>query len=124
MELGEIIDRLYATRASRLDLMKLADELKATETQLKEEILNLLENIGLEKASGKIATVGIRRNEIPLVTEWEEIHQFIKTTDRFDLLQKRLSAPAWRELYQGGILVPGTVMGIDTELSLTKSTRS
>jgi len=124
MELGEIIDRLYATRQARLELMKQADECKATETQLKEEILDILSSIGLEKASGKTATVGIRRNEIPLVTEWEEIHQFIKTTDRFDLLQKRLSAPAWRELYQGGILVPGTVMGIDTELSLTKSTRS
>ena len=124
MELGEIIDKLYATRASRLDLMKLADELKETETQLREEILDLLETIGLEKASGKTATVGIRRNEVPLVTEWEEIHQFIKTSDRFDLLQKRLSTPAWRELYQGGILVPGTVMGIDVELSLTKSTRS
>jgi hypothetical protein len=124
MELGETIDLLYETRQRRLDLTKQADELKAQETKLKEELLDILSSIGLEKASGQTATVGIRRNEVPLVIEWEDIHQFIKTSDRFDLLQKRLSAPAWRELYQSGILVPGTVMGIDTELSLTKSTRS
>ena len=124
MELGETIDLLYETRQQRLELEKSAQELKSKETQLREELLDMLSSIGLEKASGKQATVGIRRNEVPLVVEWEDIHQFIKTSDRFDLLQKRLSAPAWRELYQGGILVPGTVMGIDTELSLTKSTRS
>jgi len=124
MELGETIDLLYETRQQRLELEKSAQELKSKETQLREELLDMLSSIGLEKASGKQATVGIRRNEVPLVVEWEDIHQFIKTSDRFDLLQKRLSAPAWRELYQSGILVPGTVMGIDTELSLTKSTRS
>jgi len=124
MELGETIDLLYETRQQRLELEKSAQELKSKETQLREELLDMLSSIGLEKASGKQATVGIRRNEVPLVVEWEDIHQFIKTSDRFDLLQKRLSAPAWRELYQSGIFVPGTVMGIDTELSLTKSTRS
>jgi len=124
MELGETIDLLYKTRQERLALDKQVQEFKAAETKLREELLDMLSSIGLEKASGKEATVGIRRNEVPLIIEWGDIHQYIKESDRFDLLQKRLSAPAWRELYQSGILVPGTVMGIDTELSLTKSTRS
>jgi hypothetical protein len=123
MELGETIDLLYKTRQERLALDKQVQEFKTVETKLREELLDMLSNIGLEKASGKEATVGIRRNEVPLIIEWGDIHQYIKESDRFDLLQKRLSAPAWRELYQSGILVPGTVMGIDTELSLTKSTR-
>jgi hypothetical protein len=123
MELGPAIDMLYETRAQRLALTKEVDELKAHESVLKEELLTLLHEIGLEKASGQKATVGVRRLTVPIITDWEEIHKYIKENDRFDLIQKRLSAPAWRELKEQNVLVPGTEAGTDVELSLTKSTR-
>ena len=123
MELGPAIDMLYETRQQRLELTKQVDDLKARESVLKEELLTLLHEIGLEKASGMRATVGVRRITVPIITDWEEVHNYIRINDRFDLIQKRLSAPAWRELNGEGTLVPGTEAGIDIELSLTKSTR-
>jgi hypothetical protein len=123
MELGQLIDLLYQTRQERLELTKKVDELKAEEAATREKLLDMLKAVGLQKASGNFATVGVKTTTVPLVTEWELVHEYIRREDRFDLLQKRLSAPAWRELFEQGIVVPGTHDVVETDLSLTKSTR-
>ena len=124
MTLGEVIDNLYETRAERLTLSKQVEELKQRETVIREELLKMLNDVGLKKASGELATVGVKTSIQPLTTDWVQIHQYIRNEDRFDLLQKRLATLAWRELYDTGILVPGTEPFEETDLSLTKSTRS
>ena len=123
MELGELIDLLYDTRAQRLVISKQVDDFKAWETELRDAIRVALDRVGLQKASGQKATCGLKETIIPIVNDWLAIQEYIRTENRFDLLQKRLSAPAWRDLKEEGILVPGTEEGIDYDLSLTKSTR-
>jgi len=124
MTLGEVIDNLYETRAARLTLSKQVEELKQQEAVIREELLRMLNDVGLKKASGELATVGVKTSIQPLTTDWVQIHRYIRNEDRFDLLQKRLATLAWRELYDTGILVPGTEPFKETDLSLTKSTRS
>jgi len=124
MTLGEVIDNLYETRAARLTLSKQVEELKQQEAVIREELLRMLNDVGLKKASGELATVGVNTSIQPLTTDWVQIHRYIRNEDRFDLLQKRLATLAWRELYDTGILVPGTEPFKETDLSLTKSTRS
>ena len=124
MTLGEVIDNLYETRAARLTLSKQVEELKQQEAVIREELLRMLNDVGLKKASGELATVGVNTSIQPLTTDWVQIHSYIRNEDRFDLLQKRLATFAWRELYDTGILVPGTEPFEETDLSLTKSTRS
>lgn len=122
-QLGNLIDTLYATRQHRLAISKQVDELKSEEVSLRKTILEILEAVGLAKASGQLATCGIKTSIEPTVVEWEEVHEYIRRENRFDLLQKRLSAPAWRDLYGEGITVPGTVPEEVIDLSLTKSVR-
>lgn len=121
--LGLSIDALYALRQNRLELTKRVDDLKQLEAEMREEIMTELAVLGLAKASGVNATAGIRNTLEPVVTDWDCVHAFIRENDRFDLLQKRLSAPAWRDLREAGTLVPGTDSITVQDISLTKSTR-
>lgn len=122
--LGQAIDNLYQARAARLAMAKEIKELQATESAAKAVVLKLLEETGLKKASGQFATAGITTDDVPYIKDWEQVYEYIKSNDRFDLLQKRIGVIAWRDLYKDGVLVPGTEAGVDTDLSLTKSTRN
>jgi hypothetical protein len=122
-ELGLGIDALYALREKRLNIEKQVKELKAQEYELRNEILLALGESGLAKASGQMATASVRTSEIPVVTDWDEVYTYIAEHDRFDLMQKRISTIAWRDLKESGTLVPGTESIEDVDISLTKSTR-
>ncbi len=124
MTLGEAIDTLYQARAARLAMAKEVKELQVKESAAKAEVLKLLGASGLAKASGKLATAGITTEDVPYIKDWDQVYDYIKSNDRFDLLQKRIGVVAWRDLFKDGILVPGTEAGVDTDLSLTKSTRN
>lgn len=124
MTLGEAIDCLYQARAARLAKAKEVKDLQATEAAAKLEVLRLLGEAGLEKASGKLATAGILTEDVPYVKDWDALYGYIKENDRFDLLQRRIGVVAWRDLFKDGVLIPGTEAGVDTDLSLTKSTRN
>ena len=122
--LGQAIDNLYQARAARLAMTKEIKELQALESAAKTVVLKLLEETGLKKASGKLATAGITSEDVPYIKDWDEVYSYIKSNDRFDLLQKRIGVVAWRDLWKDGVLVPGTEAAVDTDLSLTKSTRN
>jgi hypothetical protein len=122
--LGEAIDTLYEARAARLVKAKEVKDLQAIEAAAKIEVLKLLEASGLKKASGNFATAGITTDDVPYIKDWELVYAYIKENDRFDLIQKRIGVVAWRDLYNDGVLVPGTEAGVDTDISLTKSTRT
>jgi len=122
--LGQAIDNLYEARAARLTKAKEVDELRVLEVKAKAVVLEMLNQTGLSKASGMFATAGIMTTNIPFIKDWNAVHEYIKTNDRFDLLQRRIGVVAWRELYDNGILVPGTESAVDTDISLTKSTRN
>lgn len=124
MTLGEAIDSLYQARAARLVKAKEVKDLQVIEAQAKIEVLKLLEASGLQKASGKLATAGITTDDVPYIKDWDKVYAYIKATDRFDLIQKRIGVVAWRDLFNDGVLVPGTEAAIDTDISLTKSTRT
>jgi hypothetical protein len=122
-ELGLLIDAVYNLRAERLELARKVDALKNEEVQQKTRIMEILQSYGLAKASGQVATAGQVHKIEPTVVDWEALHGYIRENNRFDLLQKRISSPAWRELQDEGTLVPGTEPTEVWDLSLTKSTR-
>ena len=124
LTLGQAIDKLYEARAARLAKAAEVKELQAAESVAKANVLKLLRDTGLEKASGKVATASITTEDIPFIKDWDKIHEYIRVNNRFDLLQRRIGVVAWRDLFNDGILIPGTEAGVDTDISLTKSKRS
>jgi len=123
LTLGQHIDALYQTRQERLDLQGQVEELKESEALMREAIMVALHENGMAKGSGLLATASIKKSIEPVPVDWDAIHAYIREADRFDLIQKRLSAPAWRGLLESGLLVPGTEQVEVRDLSLTKSTR-
>lgn len=123
MSIGNLIDKLYDLRQQRLDLQKQVDALKEQETALRQAILFELDMNGLAKASGSHATAGVTLSIQPSVEDWDAVYEFIQRNQRFDLLQKRLSTTAWRELVDEGVHVPGTFVTEVRDISLTKSVR-
>lgn len=124
LTLGQAIDQLYEARAERLAKAKEVKDLQIKEAAAKVQVLSLLREAGLEKASGKLATASITTEDIPFVKNWDEVFGYMKEHDRFDLVQRRIGVVAWRDLYRDSILVPGTEAAVDTDISLTKSKRS
>lgn len=124
LTLGQAIDQLYEARAERLAKAKEVKDLQIKEAAAKVQVLALLRDAGLEKASGKLATAGITTEDIPFVKDWDAVFGYIKDNDRFDLVQRRIGVVAWRDLFRDNILVPGTEAAVDTDISLTKSKRS
>lgn len=124
LTLGQAIDQLYEARAERLAKAKEVKDLQIKEAAAKVQVLALLRESGLEKASGKLATAGITTEDIPFVKDWDAVFGYIKDNDRFDLVQRRIGVVAWRDLFRDNILVPGTEAAVDIDISLTKSKRS
>jgi hypothetical protein len=123
MDLGSQIDELYAKRAERLLIEKQVKELKEQETVLREALLHRLQDTGLQRASGAMATAGIKSSTKPIVTDWDQVYDYIKTNDRFDLVHQRISSLAWADLLAAGTLVPGTESFTELDVSLTKASR-
>lgn len=123
-DLGAMIDALYALREMRLGIERKAKELKAEEETARGAILDLLEKSGLQKASGAVATAGVKVSTVPIVTDWDQVFTYIKESDRFDLVQKRISVLAWRETFNEGVIIPGTEAVDDVDISLTKASRA
>lgn len=122
--IGTLIDGLYALRSRRLELTKEVENMKSQETTMRQQIIMELDNIGLAKASGTEATVGITMSIQPEIEDWDAVHKYIRENDRFDLLQKRISVVAWRDLInEEGTLVPGTLVTEVRDISLTKAHR-
>lgn len=124
LSIGSMIDGLYDLRAQRLAIEKQVEELKASETQMREAIISTLKESGLEGAKGEVATASIQYKIKPNVTDWDAVYAYIREQDMFALLQKRLTTTLWAALQEDGITVPGTEPVPVVDLSLTRSKRS
>ena len=123
MSLGDLIDDLYTKRATRLTAQKEVDKAKAIETTAKDALIKALQDIGIQKGTGLIATASLKTVRVPVITDWDQIYKYVRENDRFDLLHKRLSEVAWRDSLELDQLVPGTEPSNEVELSLTKAHR-
>ncbi len=70
------------------------------------------------RIGGLSANVSISETDVPTVKDWDLVYDYIKTNDSFYLLQKRMSAAAFRELLNLGHEVPGVEIFKDRKLNL------
>lgn len=123
--LGQLIDQYYEQRQKRIEAARKVDKMKTEEGLMKARIMEQMDEWGLGKASGANATCGITTSIKPEIVDWDEVYKYIREEDRFDLLQKRMSVTAWRDMVlDGGELVPGTMVNEIRDLSLTRAHRS
>jgi hypothetical protein len=81
--------------------------LKSQQRELESQISIRMQEQGLDKISNDVCTISLRNEIVPTVEDWDQLHEHITDTGQFELLQKRVSATAYRELIAAGMDVPG-----------------
>jgi hypothetical protein len=124
MDIGTKIDSLYDMRAQRLEIEGQVKEMKKAESELKQEIINALQDQTLKGAKGDHATAAIKFTTVPQAVDWDAIYNYILETGRFTLLHRRLSSTLWEAIVNEEGDIPGIESVTLADLSITKSSRS
>lgn len=104
---GAVIDQLWAAREEKRQLEAQAKEIQTKIDELEDSIMSRLESEGLDKATGKKASVSVGSSVVADVQDWDTFWAFIIKNKYTQLLQRRVSDPAFRELLELGKKVPG-----------------
>ena len=107
LTMDDLLNDLYDSKQSLRELQAEEKTLKQSINELENRIISNLENQGVDRIGNNVCTVSIKKEIVPTVDDWDSVHQHIIDTGQFELLQKRMSATAYRELQQMGQDVPG-----------------
>lgn len=119
--LGDLIDKMASLKTQKAEHDSSATALGREIEALEQQIIDVLDEQKTTKGSSKTATVSIAESVQPNVENWDAVFEFIRKNRMFHLVQRRMSAPAWRELESLGKKVPGVVPFTKRSLSFTKA---
>lgn len=105
--LNDLLNELSEEKEKLKGIQNLEKAYKAKINELEGHIIYQLETQGVDRTGNDVCTVSIKKETVPTVEDWDAVHQHIIDTGQFELLQKRMSATAYRELQQLGQNVPG-----------------
>lgn len=107
MTLGAATDKMWALREEKrllaVEEKRINTELAALETT----IFGLMDAQDTRKAEGKKAGISIGEAVVGNVEDWDAFWPYIVKNKYFHLVQKRVSDPGLRELWEKGKVVPG-----------------
>ena len=98
--LGELIDQLDKLREDYRAIDEKAKVVKAKYDDLEAVIMEKLLTEKMDKATGKRATVSLKRSLVGSIKDWDTLTSYVKKTGYFHLFNRSVGAPAFRELYE------------------------
>ena len=105
--LNTLMDKLTITRKTIQSLQEREKVLRLRRNDLESAIIGKMEEQGLDQIANDVCTISKKLEIVPTVEDWDILHKHILNTKQFELLQKRMSATAYRELLQMNMPVPG-----------------
>jgi hypothetical protein len=105
--LGALIDQMWALRDKKRALEASIKDLEGQIGDIESSLMEQMNEQGVDKMSGALATVSITTNTVAQVEDWDAFWAFIHKKKYGHLLQRRVSDPAYRELLGQGVTVPG-----------------
>ena len=122
MNLSELINQLVNIRQQRSELAKQDKELVQQASQLEADIMHAMNEAGTFRASSDIGhSVSMVKKVHPTIVDWDAFYTYLSETKNFDLIQKRLSGPAFRDRWEQGVAIPGASSSEVWEISTTQS---
>lgn len=115
-----MITRMDEIRDKRRVLASEDKDLKDEFTALEFKVLDALDEQGTTMSRGTTASVSISEVEVPNAVDWDEIYDYIQEHNALYLFGRKISATAWRELKEAGVLIPGTEAFKKRSLNLRK----
>ena len=100
MTLDDKINNLVEVKKQIKDINEQLKGIKEREEEIARDLIRELEKAGLKRMANDSATISVVTENVPDVTDWDEFYRFISEQQAFELLHKRVSATAFRELSQ------------------------
>jgi hypothetical protein len=119
--IGEIMARMFEIRKERKEIST-KDKALIKEWEGYEETLTAkMKEQGEDfvSISSTLGTATITSTDVANVDDWDAFYAWIKETDSFHLLQRRVASNAFRELHEAGEVVPGVRAVPKKDISLT-----
>ena len=105
--LDDKMNMLNDTRQQLKTLQAQEKTLKDTQNYLEAEIAADMAKQGLTQTGNDVCTISLKTEVVPTVEDWDALWEHIFDTRQTELLQKRMSATAYRELLAMAQVVPG-----------------
>ena len=107
LTLGAATDKMWALREEKRLLAVEEKRINTELTALETTIFGLMDAQDTRKAEGKKAGISIGEAVVGNVEDWDALWPYIVKNKYFHLVQKRVSDPGLRELWEKGKTVPG-----------------
>lgn len=131
--MGRCADLYKEVQTLRLAMAKEVETVEAFEKTLKRHMIDNLEKSSDTGASGLRYRVQIVTKTIPRIRidedadtgqstaeGWRAFWDYVRETNRFDLMQKRLADRAIKDMFDAGEDVPGVELFKQPDVSITK----
>lgn len=118
MPAGKVVAKKPASLGLQIDaLFKLREELRIRQAKVSEQeekiraaevvLMETMTEQGVDKSTGKLATVSVSETITGNVVDWDVFGAYVIKHKYLHLLQRRVSDPAIRELFEKNRTVPG-----------------
>jgi hypothetical protein len=119
--LGLQIDALFKLRERLREIQQLEKDQLELIAAAEVVLMETMDREGVEKSTGKFATVSIGETITGNVVDWDAFGAYILKNKFLHLLQRRVSDPAVRELFESKGKVPGVEPFTKRRLNLRKT---
>ena len=96
--IGSLIDKMKKIAVERSELSAKDKALSEEQKLLEAQIIEAMDAQETRVAEGKIAKASIVEAEEPQNNDWDAFIKWARKTNNLHLIQRRISAPAWREI--------------------------
>ena len=107
LTIGGLIDQMSALREERRKLDAQSAELQKASDVLETQLIELMDAEGTTKSTGHVASASIAETVEFNAQDWDSFMAYVAKTKQFHLVQRRVSAPSVRELFESKGNVPG-----------------
>ena len=105
--MGSTIDSLWAKREEKREAELKVKTIESEIAAIEEVLMDRMDKEETTRSQGKKASVSINQTVVANVKDWDAFWPYVAKHKFFHLLQKRVSDPAMRELWDAGKKVPG-----------------
>ena len=104
---GSLIDQMQVVRAKKRALAVTEKELTSEYEALQTQLIEMMDAEGVTKSTGRAASASLNESMSFNTGDWDAFTAYVAKTKQFHLIQRRVSDPAMRELFEKKGAIPG-----------------
>lgn len=105
--IGSLADALYGVIEEKKVKEAELKEIEGRKNEIEKQLMELMDEQKTDKGAGALMSVSITSSIVANVEDWDALWKFILRTKNTQLLQRRVSEPAFREMLEMKGSVPG-----------------